>query len=376
MVSGIETRPYGSTAVLPSKVVEDILLAQGVVQVVLAPYDVGQAQLVVVHRHREVHHRIDGVTRAGPGMGHRVHDAQAHEVPHRGVGVMEVGLDHQNRLASSKAMGQHAVEQLMGLLGRLVAVRTGHAALLVPVHVLCLAQTYERLAQVDQAPRDVVVQLEAVALYDRLMDLRAQPFQVLGDHPIGVGVDLLGVGVLHAVDVLSLVPLHVLVVEDRHASVSEVQRTRGTRRHPHDHLSLDGQGQVGQHLLALALGPLEQCGVDVLRHPADVVERQPGQLPAHLIGGGRDLLGPRAQLRTLGHGLAHDRLGIGLPPVEGGVLQRVLPYDLFQLGGHRAAHLPSGFCTFRSRTIDRPGQRINTPPIINGPWLSGTASPR
>ena len=212
---------------LPAEVVEDVLLAQGVVQVVDAPDDVGHAEEMIVDRNREVHGRVDAVTGADARMG-LLHDAQTDEVPDGRVRVLEVGLDHDDRLFLFEVAGEHLIEHLqMRFLGK-VAVGAGLALLLHLPPVVGRTGADVCRVLLDELPGDIVVKIEPVGLDDGLADLHAHPFQVLRDHLVRVRIDLLRVGVLHPVDEDAVVPLAILVVEDGDPGVAQVQRSRRT----------------------------------------------------------------------------------------------------------------------------------------------------
>ena len=201
---------------------------------------------MVVHRHAEVHHGIDAVLGTGAGVRGAGHYPETDEVPDRGIGVVQVGLDHENRLLLPVVAGEHPLPLFHLHLLRQVPVRTRPGLLLCLAPILDRAGADISLALLDELSGQVVIELESIALDNGLVHLDPHPLQVLGDHIIGVRVDLVRVGVLHPVDELAIVTLAVLVVEDGHPGVPEVQRTRRPGSETHDHLPLHRVRQVGQ----------------------------------------------------------------------------------------------------------------------------------
>ncbi|OPX65444.1 MAG: hypothetical protein A4E29_00054 [Methanomassiliicoccales archaeon PtaB.Bin134] len=251
--------------------------------------------------------------------------------------MREIGLHHQHRLLLPEGVRQHPVQELVALLGALLAMGARLTLFLHLPPSFGLAGADVRLTHVDQLAGNVIVKLETLRLDHRLVDLHAQPLQVLRYHPVGIGVDLVRIGVLDPVDVLALVPPHVLVIEDGDPGVAKMERPRWSRCHAHDHLALDRSRQLRKLVLPLRLGLLEQVRVRSFGEAAHLIYRQAGYLPAHLVRRRRDLLGPGAQCWLLGEHLPHNGLGIGLAPIQSGVLERILPDDLSEIGGHCSA---------------------------------------
>ena len=193
---------------------------------------------MVVDGHAEVHHRVRDVPVPGPGVG--VPDqTEGHEVPHGGVGVLQVGLDDHDRLPVGVIPGEELVVPLqLGLHGQVVA-RARLALLLQVPPVVPVAGAHVSVAHLEQLAGVVVVQGEPLGLDERLVAFDTQPIQVLRDHVVGVGIDLLRVGVLEPQDEVPAVPLDVLVVEDRHAGVPDVQGPGGSGRDAHDDLPVN-----------------------------------------------------------------------------------------------------------------------------------------
>ena len=95
----------------PSEIAEDVLLAMGVVKVVFTSNHVSESEQMVVDRHAEVHHRVDAVLVPCSRMWGRGHDAQGNIIAYRRVGMIKVGLDHDDRLLFLEPMGEHLLEQ-------------------------------------------------------------------------------------------------------------------------------------------------------------------------------------------------------------------------------------------------------------------------
>ncbi len=275
----------------PAHVVEDVLLPERVVEVVLPADDVGHPHLVVVHRDGEVHHGVRGVFRAGPRVG-VLHYVQRDEVPQRRVRVVQVSLDHDDRLSFGVVAGEEPVEALHLLLDREVPARARRPLLLEAAPLVRVAGAHVRVPVFDEPPGAVVVEREPVGLDEGPGAPHSEPVQVLGDHVVRVGVYLSRVGVLEPQEQVPAVALHVLVVQHRHPGVPYVERPGGPRRYAHHDLPVhpvEVAQLVGADLLLLD----EERGVHLLQGP-------PLGLRTHGVDLGHDGLDQRGDLGSPG----------------------------------------------------------------------------
>ena len=133
----------------------------------------------------------------------------------------------------------------MGLFWCLIMVWAGPALFLELAHLFGLAGTHVRLPQINEAAGYIVVQLESIALYDRLIDIHAQPLEILRDHLVCVRVDPVRIRVFQPVDIFPFLPPDIFIIEYRDPGVAEMQGTGWPGSHAHDHFPLLCEGQVG-----------------------------------------------------------------------------------------------------------------------------------
>ena len=208
----------------PSEIPENVFLSISVVQVVLAPQDVGAAHKMVVHGHREVVEGICPVSIPGPRMGRLVY-SHGHEVPDGRVLVPEVGLDHQGCLVLTvRAVQHHLPLPFLFRRGKL-PVRTFPPRQLQIAPILHIARADIGMPHSDEFRGQVDIEIEPVALDDHFVILYAEPAEVLYYAVVGAGVDLLRIGILHTDYQPAAVSLDVLVVEYDRPGMAHVQRT-------------------------------------------------------------------------------------------------------------------------------------------------------
>ena len=317
---------------LPAHVAEDVLLALGVVEVVLPADDVGHPHQMVVNSDGEVHHRVRLVLGTGAGVG-GVHQPEGDEVPDGRVGVGDVRLHDGDGLAGSVSAAEEFIVTLHLLVDRQVPAGAGLLLLLLRPPVLGVAGADIGVALLDEPAGDIVVELEPLALDELLVDLHTEPVQVLGDHVVGVRVDLLGVGVLETEDEFALVALGVLVVEHGYSGVSDVERTGGTGGDPHNGLPLLHVLKVGELVGADLLLLLGEGGVDGIEFRLLGLGGHGVDVPYDLV----DELGGTGDVGTAFGVGAEDLpdygLGVGLSLELDGVLQCEFPYLVLD-GGH------------------------------------------
>ncbi|OQC71128.1 MAG: hypothetical protein BWX50_00602 [Euryarchaeota archaeon ADurb.Bin009] len=199
---------------------------------VLPADDVGDPEQVVVHRDREVHQREDrGID---PRVRGCVHDPHRREVPHRRVRVGEIRLHPDGRVALVELAIEHLLPEVQVLIRRPLPAGARLPLELEFSEPLGVADTDVGAPELDEPPAPVVVDVEPVALVDDIGDVESQPLDILKHHPVGLGVDPPGVGILDAEDVPAAVAPDVVVVQDGSPRVPEVQRSARVRRKPHD----------------------------------------------------------------------------------------------------------------------------------------------
>ena len=197
------------------------------------------------------------------------------------------------------------------------------------------------MSHLDELLSDVVVGLEPLRLDVLLVDLDAEPVEVLGDHVVRIGVDLLGVGVLEPEHQLTVVPLAVLVVEDGYPGVSDVEGSGGTGCDTHDGFlilsSLEGGELVGPDLLLL----LHHGGVGGGEFGLLLLETEGVDIGDDGVDGLGDLgdLGP--VFRVGPQDLPYDGFGVGGTFEEHRVLQCEFSDGFLDGLGHNAGTIPA-----------------------------------
>ena len=189
------------------------------------------------------------------------------------------------------------------------------------------------MTHLQEFPGVVVVHLEPLGLDVPPVALDSEPVEVLRDHVVGIGIDLLGVGVLEPEDEVPTISLHVLVVEDGDTGVSDVKGSRGPGCDTHDDLPVHSL-EVGEFVLALLLLLHEHGGIHLRQCLGLCLQTHGVDLRHDLVDEGRDLprLGP--EFGASSEDLPHDGLGVGRTLEEHRVLQCEFPDRLLDLICH------------------------------------------
>ena len=305
----------------------------GVVEVVLTPDDMGHSHEVVIDRDGEVHHGVCDVLLTDTGVG-SPYEPECHEVPDCRVGVVDGSLDDDDGLPVLISSGHELLVALHLLLDGKVPAGAGGLGLLLLPPVLRVTGTDVCVSLLHQLLGDVVVLLEPVGLDVVIGDLDAQPLEVLRDHVVCLGVDLLGIGVLEPADQLSAVSLDVLVIEDGYPGVTDVERSGRSGRDPHNDgsvHSVESREFVGPLLLLLLR---EECRVGVLQCSGLCVQSHCVDLLDDGVDQGNDLCGLASEFGELSQDLTYDRLGVRFPFEEDGVLKCIVPDGILDVDGH------------------------------------------
>ena len=199
--------------------------------------------------------------------------------------------------------------------------------------MLRVACAHIRVTGLQELPGVVVVHLEPVRLDVLPVAFDSEPLEVLGDHVVCVGVDLLGVGVLEPEDEVTAVPFDVLVVEDGHAGVSKVQGSGGAGCDTHDDLAVDVL-ELGELVLPLLLLLDQHRGVHFGQSLGLRLESHGVDLLHDLVDEGCDLSGLGPEFRASSEDLTNDRLGVGSSLEEHGVLKCEFSDRILDLVGH------------------------------------------
>ena len=186
-----------------------------------------------------------------------IEDPERREVPHRRVGVREIGLDPDRGLALLEAVIEHLLPEFEVLLNGQIPTRAGGLVLLELLELLVVAGTDIRPAPRDQLFAEIIIDREPVALGDDFRDAEAEPLYVFLDGRIGFGVNPLRVGVLDPENVPAAVLLHVRIVQRCRPGMADMERARGVWGEPH-HNPFFCTFEVGEPRLLLVL--LRKCG--------------------------------------------------------------------------------------------------------------------
>ena len=158
----------------------------------------------------------------------------------------------------------------------------------------------------------------------------------LRDHVVGLGVDLLGVGVLEPQDQVPSVPLDVLVVQDGHPCVADVQRAGRTGRDAHDDPPLNVL-ELRELVVALLLLLDQHRGVHLAQGLRLRLQTHGVDLLHDLVDQRCDLGGLGPELGASPEDLPDDGLGVGLAFEEDGVLKSEFPDRILDLVGHECS---------------------------------------
>src|SRR5438093_1620612 len=305
---------------------------------VLPAEDVRHAEQGIIDGPGELQHRPHSVAVADARMV-PLCDPEQYAIPEGRVRVRHVCLEADDGLPLGVFAGEHRLPHRDRLVHALDAVDAGFHRLAVLAERLRVALADVGLARREELLRPLVVQGDAVALVEDLVELDAGPVQTFPDLVERLGEEGLvfrSDRVVEDEEELAVVLLRVRVIQDERPRVPNVEGAARVRREAKDDLAVDGVRERREFLRAHpGRRPFEEFRSDrgqfrPLRLGREAVHVRDDAL--HMV---RDFLCASTQARVLCEHPSKDRLGVRFPSMKNGILQDELS------GGFEAHERPN-----------------------------------
>jgi len=108
---------------LPPEIIEDVPLPPCIRDMILPADYVGYPEEVVIHGDREIHQGVEAPLH--PRVRRALEDTKRRKVPHRGIGMIEIGPDAEGRLSLFELAITHLSEGFKGFVNAGAAAWAG-----------------------------------------------------------------------------------------------------------------------------------------------------------------------------------------------------------------------------------------------------------